>query len=177
MVQTTFRDIATQSPDDALRVLSSSARAGLPADQAAQRLAEYGVNELSGQETTALAIFRRQFRSSFIYLLFAASAIALYLGEYLDAAVIFLFLIINAFLGFFQEYRAEHALQLLKQFIERRARVRRGGKTFTVPVREIVPGDIVLLSAGDMIPADSYFLRDAGVGVDEAPVSGVAEPD
>ena len=176
MVRTTFQDIAARSPDDALRLLSSSVPDGLPPDQAARRLAEYGVNELSGTETTAVAIFLRQFRSSFIYLLFAASAIALFLSEYLDAAVIFLFLVINALLGFFQEYRAEHALQLLKQFIERKARVRRGGKTFSVPVRDIVPGDIVLLSAGDMIPADGYFIRAEGVAVDESPMTGETSP-
>ena len=76
MVRTTFQDIAARSPEDALRLLSSSVPDGLPPDQAARRLAEYGVNELSGTETTAVAIFLRQFRSSFIYLLFAASAIA-----------------------------------------------------------------------------------------------------
>jgi Mg2+-importing ATPase len=172
MVQTTFQDIATEAPEDALRLLSSSTRDGLAPDQAAARLAEYGVNELSGSQTTPLAILLRQFRSSFIYLLFAASAIAIYLAEYLDAAVIFLFLAINALLGFFQEYRAEHALQLLKPFIERRARVRRGGQTSSVPVGDVVPGDVVLLSAGDTIPADGYFIRADGVAVDESLMTG-----
>jgi Mg2+-importing ATPase len=171
MTPTTFHDIATRSPDDALRLLAS-AREGLSSDLAAQRLAEYGANELTGTETTPLEIALRQFRSSFIYLLLAASAVALYLREYLDAIVILLFLIINAALGFLQEYRAEHALQLLKQFIERRTRVRRGGDTLSVPVREVVPGDIVTLAAGDMIPADGYFLRAEGVAVDESPMTG-----
>jgi Mg2+-importing ATPase len=176
MVRTTFQDIAARSPEDALGLLSSSLSDGLSPDQAARRLTEYGVNELSATETTAAAIFLRQFRSSFIYLLFAASAIALYLREYLDAAVIFLFLVINAALGFFQEYRAEHALQLLKQFIERSTRVRRGGKALRVPVRDIVPGDIVLLSAGDMIPADGCFVRAEGVAVDESLMTGETSP-
>jgi Mg2+-importing ATPase len=171
----TFQDIATRSPEEALSLLSSP-REGLPPERAAQRLAEYGPNELSATQTTALDIFLRQFRSSFIYLLFAAFAIAVYLGEYLDAAVILLFLVINALLGFFQEYRAEHALQLLKQFIERRTRVRRGGTARSVPVREVVPGDIVLLSAGDMIPADGYFIRAEGVAVDESPMTGETAP-
>lgn len=176
MVRTTFQDIATRSSEDALRLLASSATEGLPPEQAAQRLTEYGPNELSGVQTKALDILLRQFRSSFIYLLLAASAVALALREYLDAAVVFLFLVINAGLGFFQEYRAEHALQLLKQFIERRTRVRRGGATVTVPVREIVPGDVVLLSAGDMIPADGCFIRAQGVAVDESPMTGETAP-
>jgi Mg2+-importing ATPase len=174
-VRPTFQDIATQWPRDACRVLSSAPE-GLPADQVAQRLAEYGFNELSTTHTSALDIFLRQFKSSFIYLLFAASAVAIYLREYLDASVIFLFLLINALLGFFQEYHAEHALQLLRQFVERRTRVRRGGATLSVPVREIVPGDIVLLSAGDLIPADGYFLRAEGVVVDESPLTGETAP-
>jgi Mg2+-importing ATPase len=149
---------------------------GLPSDDAAQRLTVYGANEISGIETTASTILVRQFKSSFVYLLFAACAIALYLREYVDAAVIFLFLIINALLGFFQEYRAEHALQLLKQFIERRTRVRRARVTVSVPVRDIVPGDIVLLSAGDMIPADGYFVRAEDVAVDESPMTGETAP-
>jgi len=171
----TFQDIAIRSPDDALALLAST-RDGLTTDQAGRRLGEYGANELTGIEARAIEILLRQFRSSFIYLLFAASAIAIYLGEYLDAAVIFLFLVINAVLGFVQEYRAEHALQLLKQFIERRARVRRGGRTLSVPVRDIVPGDIVLLSAGDTIPGDGYFLRAESVAVDESAMTGETAP-
>lgn len=175
MVQPTFQDIATRSPDEALSLLSS-ARDGLSPDSAATRLAEHGLNELSGAETTALEILLRQFKSSFIYLLFAASAIAIYLREYLDAAIIFLFLVINALLGFVQEYRAEHALQLLKQFVERRARVRRGGLVVSVPVREVVAGDVVLLSAGDTIPGDGLFIRADGVEVDESPMTGETSP-
>jgi Mg2+-importing ATPase len=175
MLQTTFRHIATHSPEETLRLLSSAAD-GLSPDDAAQRLAVYGANELSGVETTASRIFLRQFKSSFIYLLFAACAIALYLREYLEAAVIALFLVINALLGFFQEYRAEHALELLKQLIERRTRVRRAGVTVSLPVRDIVPGDIVLLSAGDMIPADGYFVRAEDVAVDESPMTGETAP-
>lgn len=171
----TFQDIATQAPDEALSLLSST-REGLSQDEAAARLAEHGPNEISGAETTALEILLRQFASSFVYLLLAASTIAIYLREYLDAAIIFLFLVINALLGFVQEYRAEHALQLLKQFVERRARVRRGGQVTSVPVREVVPGDVVLLSAGDTIPGDGLFIRADGVEVDESPMTGETSP-
>jgi Mg2+-importing ATPase len=176
MTRIGFQDIAAKSAEEALLLLVSSARDGLPPDEAARRLEEHGVNELSGRETTASDIFLRQFRSAFIYLLFAASTIALYLGEYLDAGIIFLFLLINAFLGFFQESRAEHALQLLKQFIERRTRVRRGGRDFSVSVRDVVPGDIVLLAAGDMVPADGYLVRAEGVTIDESPMTGETAP-
>jgi Mg2+-importing ATPase len=174
--QRKFQDIAVKSPAEALLLLRSSAREGLLPDEAAQRLANSGVNELSGKETAAAEIFLRQFGTAFIYLLFVASAIALYLGEYLDAGIIFLFLLINAFLGFFQEYRAENALRLLRQFVDRKTRVRRGGKESRVSVRDIVPGDIVILSAGDMIPADGYFIRAEGVAIDESPMTGETAP-
>ncbi|MGE3885050.1 MAG: cation-translocating P-type ATPase [Vicinamibacterales bacterium] len=170
-----FQDIATRPSDEALSLLSSG-RDGLSQDEAAARLAEHGPNEISGAETTALEILLRQFKSSFVYLLLAASAIAIYLREYLDAAVIFLFLVINALLGFVQEYRAEHALQLLKQFVERRTRVRRSGQTVSRPVRDIVPGDIVQLAAGDTIPGDGLFIRADGVEVDESPMTGETAP-
>jgi len=176
VLQRKFQEIAVKSPEEALLLLRSSAREGLLPNEAAHRLAEYGVNELSGKETTAVEIFLRQFGSAFIYLLLAASAISLYLGEYLDAGIIFLFLLINTLLGFFQEYRAENALRLLKQFVERKTRVRRGGKELSVAVSDIVPGDTVLLSAGDMIPADGYFLRADGVTVDESPMTGETAP-
>jgi Mg2+-importing ATPase len=171
-----FQDMAVRSADEALRLLASSATDGLAPDEAARRLTRDGLNELTATGTTALQVLLRQFTSSFIYLLLAASAVSLYLREYLDAGVIFLFMTINAALGFFQEYRAERALQLLKAFIERRTRVRRGGRVVDVPVREVVPGDVVILSAGDMIPADGRFIRAESVSVDESPMTGETAP-
>ncbi|MDO8521290.1 MAG: cation-transporting P-type ATPase, partial [bacterium] len=175
MVQCTFKEIALKEQNEALAFLSSQPE-GLSAGAVLERLRSFGKNEVTSHGIAWSEILFRQFRSAFIYLLLAASAIALYLGEYLDAGIIFLFLLINAGLGFFQEYRAENALQLLKQFVERNTRVRRSGKTITVPVRDIVPGDIVVLDAGDMIPADGYFLRADGVTVDESPMTGESVP-
>lgn len=175
MHRCTFKDIAPKNKGEALALLSSQ-QEGLSASEASRRLSLFGKNELTGREATWQEVFLRQFRSAFIYLLFVASGIALYLGEYLDAAIIFLFLLINAALGFFQEYRAEHALKLLKRFIERTTRVRRDGKEMTVIVRDVVPGDIVLLDAGDMIPADGYFLHTTDVSVDESPMTGESVP-
>ena len=173
--QCSFKDIALKDKDEAF-VLLSSQQAGLSGRVAEEHLSLFGKNELTGREVVWQEILLRQFRSAFIYLLFAASAIALYLGEYLDAAIIFLFLFINAGLGFFQEYRAEHALKLLKQFVERTTRVRRDGKEIMVLVSDIVPGDVALLDAGDMIPADGYFLRADSVTVDESPMTGESAP-
>jgi Mg2+-importing ATPase len=170
-----FQDIALMNSDEALARLSSSSK-GLPQEGAQNRLAENGKNELVGKDTRWLDILLRQFRSAFIYLLFAASGLALFLGEYLDAGVIFLFLVISAALGFFQEYRAENALKLLKSFVDRKTRVRRGGKEVLLSVTEVVIGDVILLDAGDTIPADGYFLRAESVTVDESAMTGESKP-
>ena len=170
-----FQDIALMEAKDVLALLSASSK-GLPSEEANNRLAKNGKNELTGRDTRWHDILLRQFRSAFIYLLLAASFIALFLGEYLDAGVIFLFLVINAALGFFQEYRAENALKLLKSFVDRKTRVRRDGKETLLSVTEVVPGDIIILDAGDMIPADGYFLLAESVTVDESPMTGESEP-
>ena len=82
----------------------------------------------------------------------------------------------NAALGFFQVYRAEKALSLLKTFVDRKTRVRRNGKEILISVSHVVTGDIVLLDAGDMLPGDCYFIRADGVIVDESPLTGETEP-
>ncbi len=170
-----FQDIALMKANDALALLSASSK-GLPHEEAANRLTTSGRNELPGKDTRWSDILLRQFRSAFIYLLLAASGIALFLGEYLDAGVIFLFLVINAALGFFQEYRAENALKLLKSFVDRKTRVRREGKEIILSVTEVVPGDIIILDAGDTIPADGYFLLAESVTVDESSMTGESKP-
>jgi len=175
MDRCTFKEIALDNKEEAFARLSSG-EGGLLEGEATLRLSRYGKNELSGGKVSWREILFRQFRSAFVYLLLAASLIALYLGEHLDSAVIFLFLLINAGLGFFQEYHAENALQLLKRFVLRTTRVRRDGKEITLFVRDIVPGDVLLLDAGDMIPADGYFLRADGVTVDESPMTGESVP-
>ena len=175
MPTTNFKDAALKTSAELFARLSSS-NEGLPEDVALARLAESGKNALANSEVSWQEVFGRQFKSSFIYLLLAACAIAIYLGEYIDATMVFLFLLINASLGFFQEYRAESALQTLKQIIDRKARVRRGGKEKLISAADVVAGDIVLLSAGDMIPADGYFIHAEAVTVDESPMTGETIP-
>lgn len=175
MIIPRFQDIALKKPDEAFALLSSSSL-GLPEEVVAARVLKVGKNVLIGKDTRWQEILVRQFQSAFIYLLLAASGIALFLGEYVDAGIIFLFLVINAGLGFFQEYRAENALQLLKNFVERKTRVRRDGREVLLSVLDVVPGDVIILDAGDMIPADGYFLRTENVTVDESPMTGESKP-
>ncbi len=170
-----FREAALLDHEAVLLRVSSS-EDGLTGTSATERIGQFGQNKVKGKESHWQEILLRQFKSAFIYLLVAASAIAIYLGEYLDAGIITLFLLINSFLGFFQEYRAEHALQLLKSFVDRKTRVRRDGVEQIISVSQVVPGDIVLLDAGDMIPADGYFLHAENVTVDESPMTGESKP-
>lgn len=171
-----FNDIALSTKEEALALLSSSTK-GLPSSVASARLLDVGKNELIGKEVGWQQILLRQFKSAFIYLLLIAALISFFLGESkLDAILILLFLVVNAALGFFQEYRAENALKLLKSFVDRKTRVRRDGKELSISVSQIVPGDIVILDAGDMIPADGYFLRAESVTVDESSMTGETEP-
>lgn len=171
----TYQEAAKLEPAAILDLFESSSD-GLSQERVRALQGEFGPNESFRRAANPLAIFLRQFKSAFVYLLFAASFIAVFLGEYADAALIFAFLLINSALGFFQEFRAERSLEILNRFVERTARVRRGGREQIVPVREIVPGDIVILEAGDMIPADGRFLRTESVTVDESVLTGESVP-
>lgn len=170
-----FSEIAQKTSEDIFRELKSNPK-GLTRTEANVRLTVHGKNALEEKTTKWYEIFLRQFRSAFIYLLLAASFVALYQGEYIDAGMIFLFLLLNAVLGFYQEFRAEKALSLLKTFVDRKTRVRRDGVLLDISVSDIVPGDIVALVAGDMLPGDGYFIRAEGVTIDESPLTGETEP-
>lgn len=170
-----FKAVSAKTKEELLLLMDSRA-AGLTSVQANQRLQQYGANAIVGKEIRWWQVLLRQFRSSFVYLLLAACLIAVGLGEFLDASFIFLFLLINASLGFFQEYRAEHALKILKKIIRKNTRVKRGGQEIQINVTEVVPGDIIVLRAGDMISADGYFLEAENVSVDESSLTGESVP-
>jgi Ca2+-transporting ATPase len=121
-------------------------------------------------------IFLGQFKNFLILLLSAATVISLFLGETLDAIVIFAIVIASAILGFYQEYRAERAMQALKAMASPAASVLRHGEEVEIPAAEVVPGDIMLLTAGDRIPADGRFLLTANVRVDEASLTANPRP-
>lgn len=175
MITFSYQEIATKTKDEALALLGSSTL-GLTTSEADTRMNIAGTNMITAKEVTWWEVLLRQFRSAFVYLLVAASSIAIALGEYFDAGMIFLFLLLNASLGFFQEFRAERSLRLLKSFIERTTRVRRDGKIVTIPIRNVVPGDVVVLDAGDMLPADGYFIHADQTTIDESAISGETIP-
>jgi Ca2+-transporting ATPase len=150
---------------------------GLSSQTATQRLAEHGVNELIDRGSkSALRIFAEQFTSLMILLLIGAAAVSgLLLHEWEDAIVILVIVILNAVLGFWQEFRAEKALAALKNLSAPVVRVLRDDQVQEIPARELVPGDIVLVEAGNLIPADCRIIEAANLKVQEAALTGEAE--
>jgi len=160
-----------------LTELGSDSDRGLSQEEARKRLARWGGNELKEQGTkTPLAIFLSQFKSVMVIVLLIAGVISVFLGEVVDALAIFVILLLNALLGFVQEFRAERTLQALKQLAVPKVRVRRDGHIIEVSARELVPGDIVLLEAGAHIPADGRLLEAVNLRVSEATLTGESEP-
>jgi Ca2+-transporting ATPase len=161
---------------EVVRSLGSSEN-GLTLQEAETRLERFGLNELREErKITALGIFARQFSSFLTAILIAAGAISFLLGENVDAIAIASIVVLNAILGFIQEYRAERALEALKELAAPHARVLREGQVTIIEAKEVVPGDLILLEAGDQIPADGRFLQVVNLKADESPLTGESVP-
>lgn len=162
---------------EALVRLSVNPALGLPRDEAARRLAEHGPNTLPEAERRPLwRVFARQFASPLIYILFVAAVIALAMGHRSDAAVILVVVFVNAFIGTFQEGRAERSMEALRRLSTLKVRVVRGGKEEIIEAHELVPGDLVLLAAGDAVGADARLLEAAALESAEAALTGESLP-
>ncbi|MBE9608263.1 HAD-IC family P-type ATPase [Chitinilyticum litopenaei] len=154
-----------------------STQQGLAAALARSRLAECGLNRLQeAARRPGWLRFADQFRNLLILILLAAAAVAALIGDLTDAVVIVLVVLLNATLGFIQENRAEAALAALKAMLAHTARVRRDGEVCDIPASELVPGDLILLEAGDRVPADARVLAAHGAEVSEASLTGEAHP-
>ncbi|AHE55822.1 carbonate dehydratase [Sphingomonas sanxanigenens DSM 19645 = NX02] len=152
-------------------------RAGLSQDQAEARLHRHGPNALPGAVTVhPLLRFVAQFNSALIYFLLAAALAAALLDHFVDAAVIALVVLINAVVGFVQEGKAERAMGAIRDMIAPHAVALRDGGRRTLAVADLVPGDIVMLEAGDRVPADLRLLHARGLLIDEAPLTGESVP-
>ncbi len=160
----------------ALTALESSA-GGLSREEAARRFASFGPNRLpSAPPRSALLRFLLQFHNLLIYVLLAAGVMSAAIGHLADAAVIFGVVMLNAVIGFVQEGRAEKALETIHKMIEPHASVLRGGRRVTVPAEQVVPGDVVVLEAGDRVPADLRIVRARNLRIDEAILTGESVP-
>ena len=159
------------------RQLQTTLEGGLSGEEVSQRRARHGPNSIREARPKSLwRIFAAQFADFMILVLLAAAVIAGFLGEPADTVAIMAIVVLNAVIGFVQEYRAEHALAALRKMAAHQARALRNGEPVTVPAAELVPGDIVLLEAGNVVPADLRVSESAQLRIGEAALTGESHP-
>jgi Ca2+-transporting ATPase len=189
-VDNTSKPWHSEEPEEVMRAFSVT-QEGLTSQQAQERLKEYGYNELKEKKRkTALRMFLDEFKDIFILLLIAATIFSGIIGYYelmsgkaqefmeafTDTITIGAIVILCAVTGFVQEYRAEKALEALKKLAAPKARVIRDGKETVIPANEVVPGDILSLEAGDLVPADAHLSESIELKTDEAVLTGESTP-
>ena len=163
--------------DEVVEQLATSVVKGLGADEAANRLRQYGQNRLpEGKKRGAFMRFLAQFNNILVYVLLGAGFTKLMLSLWVDAAIIFAVVVLNALLGFIQEGRAEKALDSIRNMLSAEARTTRDGETRLIAADQLVPGDIVLLESGDRIPADLRLVDAKNLRTEEAALTGESVP-
>ena len=150
---------------------------GLTTQEIEQKLLTFGKNEITGEEKTSyLSLFFSQFPTLINYILAGAAVLSFAIGSSIDGLFILIILLLNAILGFMQEYRAEKSLDKLKSYVKSNARVVRNGKETEVPAINLVPGDLVILSEGDRIPSDGKITTNKLIEIDESVLTGESLP-
>jgi Ca2+-transporting ATPase len=167
---------AMDSPQ-VLEELFTDPQKGLTSEEVRRRLEAYGYNELKKEERVSpLTIFMNQFKNILIIILLIAIVLSALVGEVFDAALILVIVVFCAVLGFLQEYKAEKAIEALKKMLSLNITVLRENKEEEIPTKELVPGDIIILEAGDKIPADARLIEVRSLKCDEAPLTGESIP-
>jgi len=164
-------------PVDKLMETLHTSLQGLSSEEVKSRRASYGPNAVVREKK--LAAFRQfasQFKNPLIIILLLAAALSVFLAEFVDALIIVVIVFLSVFIDFFQEYRAGRAVELLQQKISTRATVTRDGSTQDVPLSELVPGDIISLSAGNIVPADARVIHARDFFVDQSALTGESFP-
>lgn len=162
--------------EDIYKKLNTSSE-GLSNIEIKKRQEKYGKNELEEKKTSKIGIFFRQFHNILIYLLFGASIVSIFVGEWIDFFVIMMIIMINGLIGFFEELHAETSIEALKKLIENKCRVKRENEISSIPSSELVPGDYIFLNEGDVISADIRLVETNGLMVDEATITGESTPN
>ncbi len=162
-IQTVFEELKTSAD-------------GLSQKEAVLRQKEHGFNEIKSKGVSVVDIIMRQCNSPFFYLLLIAGIIAFFIGEKIDSIIIVASIAVNVMIGFFQEFKAERAIFLLKNFIPQTVKVLRGGAPEIIEKRYLVPGDIVMLTAGDIVPAELRVMRSHDFLIDESVLTGESVP-
>lgn len=159
------------------QIWQTDSEKGLSREEAARRLESFGANALEAKQgVPALALLARQFSDFMVLVLLVAATVSGFLGEWLDAATILAIVVLNAVLGFIQEYRAEKSLEALRRLTAPEARVVRDGEIQRIPAEQVVPGDVLVLEAGDRVPADARLVQVTAMEVEEASLTGESVP-
>ncbi|TCL33597.1 Ca2+-transporting ATPase [Anaerospora hongkongensis] len=167
----------SKSQEEAIAEFNTKQVSGLTLQEAQARLAKYGENKLKGKPKKGLiALFFAQLQDMLIYVLLGAAVITVYIGEYVDAVIILLVVILNAVIGVVQEYKAEKAIEALQEMTTPRSLVRRDGEVKEIHSEELVPGDIVILDAGRYVPADLRLIESANLKIEESSLTGESVP-
>ncbi len=157
--------------------LHRPAAKGLTSAEAARRLSEHGENRIAaGQVISPLRILLRNFQSLLVLILLAAAILAAALGEMIDAAAIGFIVVLNGLLGFAQEWRAERAIEALRDMLAPMAEVIRDGRPHVIPASDLVPGDLVVMAEGQKVPADVTLRQTVGLRLDESILTGESVP-
>ncbi|WP_319575239.1 HAD-IC family P-type ATPase [uncultured Desulfobacter sp.] len=169
-------DWHTLEPDRVFATLHSS-EAGLSADQATERLRIHGPNLIrKTKHDGILRLMWRQINNSLIWVLLASGTLAILLGKMTDGLVVLSVVLINAVIGFIQEFKAGRAIEALSEMVPQNAVAIREGKNCTISASELVPGDVVLLAAGDSVAADMRLVSIKNLQVEEAALTGESVP-
>lgn len=167
----------SKSQEEVLKELNVNSKTGLSTAEANARLEKYGENKLKGKPKKSLiSLFFAQLKDMLIYVLLGAAVITIVIGEYVDAIIILLVVVLNAVIGVFQEYKAEKAIEALQKMTTPKALIRRDGEVKEIKSEEIVPGDIIVLDAGRFIPADIRLIESANLQIEESALTGESVP-
>jgi Mg2+-importing ATPase len=163
-------------PEDIFKSLEAS-KDGLTSDQAKKKLSTYGPNSIKPQKSNStIGLLLSQFKSPIIIILLIAIGLSFFLHDTVDAIIILTIVLISGLLSFWQEFGANNAVAKLLEVVKIKTNVQRDGKTLNISVEDIVPGDIVILKAGAVIPADSLILESDSLNIDEATLTGETYP-
>lgn len=166
-----------KSTNDVVSALNTDLESGLNTTEVESNLAKYGANELTEEKGKSfLSKVKDQFSDFLVLILIGAALVSIFVGEVQDAVVILAIVIVNAFLGLYQEGRAQKSLDALKKMASPNAKVVRNGRTEVIPSSNLVPGDLVLLDAGDIIPADLRLVESSNLKIEEASLTGESVP-
>jgi P-type Ca2+ transporter type 2C len=165
------------TPEEVLSALDTDAQKGLSPSEVEQRQKQFGINNIIRQQKQkGFLILLSQFKSPIVILLLIAAALSFWFGEWIDAMAILIVLLVNAFIGFYMEFKAEKSMNALKKLSASPAKVIRNNQLTEIDSDQIVPGDIVYVEAGDLVPADGRIVILSQLQSDESPLTGESLP-